>query len=108
MNAIIRHVTEEHEKGNKVGIFTIGPMTNLAMAIKMEPKIIPKISSVYIMGGTAFGFGNTTLASEFNFHFDPHAAQVCVKAFEKVHILPWETAYDFHITEEGNSELNFR
>jgi inosine-uridine nucleoside N-ribohydrolase len=35
-NAIIKHVHEEHEKGNEVGVFTIGPMSNLAMAIRLD------------------------------------------------------------------------
>ena len=67
VNAIIKHVNEEHEKGNEVGVFTVGPMTNLAMAVRMDPSIITKIKHVYVMGGTVNGWGNMTLTGEFNF-----------------------------------------
>ena len=101
VNAIIKHINEENEKGNEVGIFTIGPMSNLAMAIKLDPKLPSKISKFYAMGGTANAFGNVTLSGEFNFHYDPEAAHICIKEMPKVHLLVWEAAYIFDITKEG-------
>jgi len=101
VNAIIKHVNEEVEKGNTVGVFTIGPMTNLAMAIRLSPEIISKLSSVYVMGGTVNGYGNMTLSGEFNFISDPEAAKICFDSFKKTYLLPWETAYNFIVTKEG-------
>jgi purine nucleosidase len=101
VNGIIKHVNEEHAKGNIVGIFTIGPMSNLAMAIRLDPSIIDKISKVYVMGGTVHGWGNITLTGEYNFRADPEAAKICISSFKNIHLLPWETAYNFQVTEEG-------
>jgi purine nucleosidase len=61
-------------------ICPIGPMTNVALAIIKEPRIISKIESVAFMGGAAFGLGNITPSAEFNIAVDPHAARVVFEA----------------------------
>lgn len=53
----------------------IGPLTNIAMAMRLEPNIIPKIQEIVMMGG-AYGAGNFTPSAEFNFFADPEAAHV--------------------------------
>jgi len=64
----------------QVTIVPIGPCTNLAIAIRLAPEIIPMIKSIVYMGG-AFGVpGNTTPAAEFNWWFDPEAAKIAVRA----------------------------
>ncbi|MBE9033220.1 nucleoside hydrolase [filamentous cyanobacterium LEGE 11480] len=62
-----------------VVVATLGPMTNLAMAIVQAPQIIHKIQRVVIMGG-AITHGNITPSAEFNFYCDPHAAQIIFTA----------------------------
>jgi purine nucleosidase len=101
VNAIVKHVNEEHNNGNEVGVFTVGPMSNLAMAIRMDPDIIQKIKHVYVMGGTVNGWGNMTLTGEFNFLSDPEAAKICIGSFQMTHLLPWETAFNFQVTDDG-------
>jgi purine nucleosidase len=58
-----------------ITLATLGPMTNVAVAIVKEPAILPKIREVVMMGG-AIGLGNITPAAEFNVYADPHAAHV--------------------------------
>lgn len=52
-----------------------GPLTNLATAIRREPRIVPKIRRISLMGGS-IGLGNWTPAAEFNIYVDPEAAHV--------------------------------
>lgn len=52
-----------------------GPMTNVAMAMRMEPAIIDKIDQIVLMGG-AYSLGNVTPAAEFNIFADPEAAHI--------------------------------
>ena len=52
-----------------------GPLSNVAMAMRMEPKIIPKIRQIVLMGG-AYQLGNVTPAAEFNILVDAEAAYV--------------------------------
>ncbi|CAH8771983.1 nucleoside hydrolase [Paenibacillus dendritiformis] len=54
-----------------------GPLTNIGMAIRREPRIVPKIKEIILMGG-AYQLGNVTPAAEFNIYADPDAAHVVV------------------------------
>ena len=105
VTAIIRIVNEEYEKGNDVGICAVGPLTNIALALRMDPDIVQKIKYVYIMGGTIYGFGNYSLTGEFNFATDPEASKIVVGAFPMIHLLPWETASNFHVSLEDQTRL---
>ncbi len=58
----------------------IGPLTNLALALRREPAIASQVREVVIMGGALRVPGNVTPAAEFNIYADPHAAQVVFKA----------------------------
>jgi purine nucleosidase len=53
----------------------LGPLTNLALAVRLAPDILPKVKRIVLMGG-ALGLGNMTPAAEFNVHVDPHAAAI--------------------------------
>ena len=58
-----------------VTVVATGPLTNVAMALKMEPKLYKKIKEIVIMGGSV-DHGNTSPAAEFNIMCDPEAAHV--------------------------------
>jgi len=64
----------------QVTVMPIGPCTNLAIAIRIAPEIIPLIKRVVYMGGAFDVPGNTTPAAEFNWWFDPEAAKMSVRA----------------------------
>ena len=59
-----------------ITVVTTGPMTNLAMAMRMEPRIVEKIQRIVLMGGS-YTNGNVTPAAEFNIIADADAAYVC-------------------------------
>lgn len=77
-------------KGEKADILMIGPLTNLALALRLEPAIIDGIGTLTIMGGTVYGRGNITPAAEFNIYADPEAAQIVFSAAIDTVIVPWE------------------
>ncbi len=62
-----------------VTLATLGPLTNVAVALIKEPRIREKIQEMVVMGG-AITHGNITPSAEFNFYVDPHAAQVVFSA----------------------------
>lgn len=57
-------------------VVTTGPMTNLAMAMRLEPRIVEKIQRIVLMGGS-YTNGNVSPAAEFNIIADAEAAHVC-------------------------------
>ena len=58
----------------------IGPMTNVATAIRREPGILPKLREIAFMGGAVLGRGNVTQVAEFNIRADPHAADIVLRS----------------------------
>ena len=61
-------------------IITLGPLTNLAMAILKDPTLPDMIKMVYIMGGGGLGPGNITPVAEFNFYVDAEAAHIVIQS----------------------------
>ncbi len=61
-------------------LVAIGPLTNLALALRREPAIARHARQVVIMGGALRVPGNVTPAAEFNIYADPHAAQIVLQA----------------------------
>lgn len=63
-----------------VALAVIGPMTNLAVALRLEPGLAERLGPVAVMGGARREGGNITASAEFNVHADPHAAEVVLGA----------------------------
>jgi purine nucleosidase len=58
----------------RLTLVCLGPLTNLALALRRAPEIVPAVRQVVLMGGTAQLPGNATPVAEFNVHADPEAA----------------------------------
>jgi purine nucleosidase len=84
--------------GDKVDILMIGPLTNLALALRLAPDIVPGIGQLTIMGGTVYGRGNTTPAAEFNIFADPEAAAIVFGADIETLVAPWEPCVTHYMT----------
>ena len=73
-----------------VDLLMIGPLTNLALALRRAPGITGGIGRLTIMGGTVHGRGNVTPAAEFNIFSDPEAAAIVLGAAVDTTVVPWE------------------
>ncbi|MEM8950274.1 MAG: nucleoside hydrolase [Pseudomonadota bacterium] len=67
------------EPEGSVTLCPVGPLTNVALAMRIAPDIVPRIKSIVLMGG-AIGIGNITPAAEFNIYVDPHAADIVFRS----------------------------
>lgn len=85
-------------KGDKVDILMIGPLTNLALALRLAPDITAGIGQLTIMGATVYGRGNTTPAAEFNIYADPEAAAIVFGADLETLVAPWEPCVTHFMT----------
>jgi pyrimidine-specific ribonucleoside hydrolase len=61
--------------GGDVAIIAVGPLTNIAAALRREPRLRQRLSLISLMGGS-LTFGNSTAAAEFNIWCDPEAAHI--------------------------------
>ena len=77
-------------QSQKIDILMIGPLTNLALALRLEPSIVDGIGQLTIMGATVYGRGNVTPAAEFNIYADPEAAEIVFSAEIRTVVIPWE------------------
>jgi inosine-uridine nucleoside N-ribohydrolase len=85
---------------NEVTLFALGPPTNIAMAIRKDPEIVPLVKRVYYMGGAIDVPGNTTPAAEFNWWFDPEATRIAVRApFREQIVVPLDITERVYYTK---------
>ena len=74
----------------KLLLVTIAPLTNLALALRLDPELPSRIARLVVMGGAVNGRGNTSVTAEFNIGFDPEAARIVFEAFPALDLVDWE------------------
>ncbi len=89
----------------EITICPVGPMTNVAMAMVKEPRIVPRIRQIVFMGGGFFEGGNTTPTAEFNVYVDPHAAHVVLTSGVDVTMIPLDATHSALMTSEWIDSL---
>jgi len=87
-----------------VTLVGIGPLTNLALALRAAPDIAGLVAGVTIMGG-AFGRGNVTPFAEANFHNDPEAAAEVLAASWPVTLVPLDATMACVLTDAAAHDL---
>ena len=74
----------------EITLVAIGPLTNIALALKRAPELSGMVAHCYIMGGTGVGDGNVTPLAEYNFWADPEAAAIVVASNMAKTIIGWD------------------
>ena len=77
----------------EITLCPVGPITNVAMAMVREPRIVGKIAEIVTMGGGFFVGGNTTPVAEFNVYVDPHAAAVMYRSGVPITTMPLDVTH---------------
>lgn len=86
--AIIRYA-RMHPR--QLTLVALGPLTNIALALKLEPRLPRMVERLVVMGGAVTGRGNTDIASaEFNIGFDPEAAFLVFQQWPQLTLVDWE------------------
>ena len=89
----------------EITLVAIGPLTNIALALRREPKIIPVIKEIISMGGAIRHPGNTTPLAEFNVYVDPHAAHIVYHAGVPMTLVPLDVTYQCVLTAQDVQRL---
>ena len=79
-----------HVHAGRLVLVALGPLTNVALALKLDPTLPQRIARLVVMGGAVTCHGNITPAAEFNFYFDPEAAHLVLEAFARYDLADWE------------------
>jgi purine nucleosidase len=75
---------------HEIEIVTLGPLTNLATALSIEPRLADWVKHCFVMGGAAATLGNVTPAAEYNFWCDPEAAKRVLHSGMNLTLIGWE------------------
>ncbi|MCA0250750.1 MAG: nucleoside hydrolase [Actinobacteria bacterium] len=82
-----------------VHLVPIGPLTNIALAMRLEPRLVSRVKSVVLMGGAVGVYGRTPV-TEFNIQADPEAAAAVFEAGWPITMVPLDLTYQALATDE--------
>lgn len=79
-----------HQYAGELLLVALGPLTNIALALKLDPTLPQRVRRFVVMGGAINGHGNITPVAEFNIAFDPEAAHLVFSMFPHTEVADWE------------------
>jgi len=92
----------------EISLFAIGPLTNVALAIRKEPRFAEAVKELAIMGGAIREGGNITPQAEFNIYADPYAAHVVFHSGIPITLIPLDVTHRCMLYAEQVQQLNQR
>ncbi len=98
-------VRTARENPGNLHLLAVGPLTNLATALLLEPELPRLVSHVTIMGGAVHHPGNVTPVAEANIHNDPEAADIVLRAGWDVTLVPLDVTMAEALTESAQRRL---
>jgi len=99
---LIRRALDEP---GELSIFPIGPLTDIAMAIRKEPAFAGAVRELVIMGGAILEPGNITPLAEFNVYVDPHAAHIVFHSGIPITLIPLDVTHKCMLRQEQVDRL---
>ena len=94
-----------HEHAGELVVVAVGPLTNIALALRQDPTLPERISSVTAMGGAALVPGNISAVAEANIGNDPEASQQVVAADWDLTLVPLDVTLENTLEEEDRRRL---
>jgi purine nucleosidase len=86
-------------------LVTLGPLTNVALALAKKPAIAAKVGRCVVMGGAPCCEGNVTPAAEYNIWVDPEAARIVMLSGFPVELIGWQLSRAEAVINETDIEL---
>jgi purine nucleosidase len=71
-------------------LVTLGPLTNVALALRLDPTLADRVGACIVMGGVSDGIGNMTEVAEFNIWVDPEAAEIVFASGMPITMVGWD------------------
>ncbi len=99
-------ISSAREHAGQLDLVTLGPLTNIAIALQKAPELAGQIRRCYVMGGASDNFGNITPVSEFNIWADPEAAEIVFASNMPITMIGWDISRKYaEIAPELSAEL---
>jgi purine nucleosidase len=97
-------IIETIEANSGLVLVTLGPLTNIALAISKNPAIAAKVSRCVVMGGAPCCEGNVTPAAEYNIWVDPEAARIVMRSGLPIELIGWQLCRGDAVLDPGDIE----
>lgn len=95
-----------HHFAGEITLVTLGPLTNIAAALRQDPSLAGAVAECVVMGGTGRGHGNTTPVAEYNFWVDPEAASIVFESGMPLKMVGWDISRTYAVLDaEEAAEL---
>ena len=100
-HAVLAMLRLTRERPGEITLVALAPLTNLALALRLDPSLPQRVKRLVVMGGAVTGHGNTSrVPAEFNVGFDPEAAHVVFEGFPDFELVDWELTLRHAFDEE--------
>ena len=99
-------INEINENSGNINLVAVGPLTNIANAIKQDPSIANKVNSLLIMGGSWLAGGNITPVAEANIYNDPEAAEIVFKSGLPIIMVGLDVTHKVFLSQKDIDKLS--
>jgi inosine-uridine nucleoside N-ribohydrolase len=98
-HAVDALLAASHRYPGELTLVTLGPLTNIAIAVRRDPTLVRRIQRCVVMGAVADHIGNHTPVAEFNMWVDPHAVAVVLEAGLPLELVGWDISRRYAVLD---------
>jgi purine nucleosidase len=99
VHAVDALLEASHDYAGTLTLVTLGPLTNVAVALRRDPTLPERIARCVVMGAVADHVGNTNPVAEFNMWVDPHAVDVVLRSGLAVEFVGWDISRHYAVLD---------
>jgi purine nucleosidase len=100
-HAVMALIRLANEMLGELTLVALGPLTNVALATRLDPELPLKYKRLVVLGGAMYAKGNSYVpTAEYNFYIDPEAAAIVFGRWIEITLATWETAMKHALTRE--------
>jgi purine nucleosidase len=93
-----------HHYAGELTLVTLGPLTNIAIALRRDPGLAARIARCVVMGAVADHVGNQNPVAEFNMWVDPHAVDVVLQSGMPLELVGWDISRRYAVIESHEAD----
>jgi purine nucleosidase len=100
---VLVDLIRSHDAGS-LTLVTLGPLTNVAVALTRDPSLATRLREIVVMGGTSDAVGNVSAVAEFNIWADPEAAAIVFGSGARITMVGWDISRKFATIAPADAE----
>lgn len=102
-HAVDALIEASHRYAGELELVTLGPLTNVALAVRRDPTLASRIKRCVVMGAVADHIGNQSPVAEFNIWVDPHAVAVVLDSGLPLELVGWDVSRTYAVMDPADA-----